>query len=123
MSKRVVWLGSTQDDLREASETIRKTFGGAIRAAQEGSASDDASPMKGNLRDVTEVREDDDDGTTHRLMYTVKIGDDLYVLDLFKKKSTKGISTPQVDLDRIESRLKQARRMAAEATKAKGEKP
>ncbi len=112
MVKRVVWLASTQDDLKAASEDVRKTMGGAIRAAQEGSKSDDAAPMKGKLRDVLEVRDDDDAGTW-RLMYTVKIDDDFYVLDFFQKKSTKGIATPQVDLDRIEARLKQAQRIAA----------
>jgi len=116
MAKRVVWLGSTLDDLSAASESVRKTMGGAIRAAQEGSKSDDAEPLKGNLREVIEVREYDDAGTW-RLMYTVKIDDDVYVLDFFQKKSTKGIATPQVDLDRIEARLKQARRIAAKAKK------
>jgi phage-related protein len=60
------------------------------------------------------VRESDNAGTW-RLMYTVKIADDVYVLDFFQKKSTKGISTPQVDLDRIEARLKQAQHIAATA--------
>jgi phage-related protein len=116
VSKRIVWLGSTQDELTAASEGVRETMGGALRAAQEGGKSDDAVPMKGNLRDVMEVREDDEAGTW-RGMYTVEIDDAVYVLDFFQKKSIKGIATPQVDLDRIEARLKQARRMGAEAKK------
>jgi phage-related protein len=116
VSKPIVWLGSTQGDLTAASEDVRETMGGALRAAQEGAQSDDATPMKGNLRDVMEVREDDEAGTW-RCMYTVEIDDAVYVLDFFKKKSTKGVATPQVDLDRIEARLKYARRMAAEAKK------
>jgi phage-related protein len=67
-------------------------MGGALRAAQEGETSGDATPMKGALRDVIEVREDDEAGT-HRLMYTVEI--------------------PQADLNRIAGRLKTARRHAA----------
>jgi phage-related protein len=114
VSKRLFWLGSTQEDLTAASEVVRKTMGGAIRAAQEGTFSDDARPMKDNLRDVMEVREDDEAGT-HRLMYTTQIGDDVYVLAFFQKKSVKGIATPQVDLDRIARRLSTARRHAAAA--------
>jgi phage-related protein len=117
VSKRIVWLGSTQDDLRAASEDVRETMGGALRAAQEGVRSEDATQMKGALRDVMEVREDDEAGTW-RCMYTVEIDDKVYVLDFCQKKSTKGISTPQVDLDRIESRLKLARRLS-EAAKEK----
>lgn len=112
MGKRIVWLGSTQNDLTDASELVRQTMGGALRAVQEGGKSDDATPMKGPLRDVMEVREDDEAGT-HRLMYTVEIGENVYVLDFFKKKSKKGIATPQADLDRIAARLKIARQHAA----------
>jgi phage-related protein len=112
MGKRIFWLGSTQGDLSVASEPVRTTMGGALRAAQEGGKSDDATKMKGNLSDVIEVRENDEAGT-HRLMYTVEIGESVYVLDFFQKKSKKGIATPKADLDRILSRLKQAREHAS----------
>ncbi|HZO93251.1 MAG TPA: type II toxin-antitoxin system RelE/ParE family toxin [Candidatus Baltobacteraceae bacterium] len=118
MSRRIVWLGDSQDALTEASEGVRQTMGGALRAAQEGTTSDDAVPMKGKLSDVMEVREDDEAGTW-RCMYTVQIDDAVYVLDFFQKKSTKGIATPKADLDRIEARLKQARRLAAQETKGR----
>lgn len=93
-------------------------MGSALREAQEGGRADDARPMKGKLRDVIEVPQEVPGGTL-RLMYTVKIDDDLYVLDFFQKKSKSGIATPQADLDRIEQRLKQARALAAETRKAK----
>lgn len=79
-------------------------MGFAIRAAQEGSKSADASPLKGALREVVEVRENDEAGT-HRLMYTVSLGDAVYVLDFFQKKSKSGIATPKIDVDRITERL------------------
>lgn len=117
--KELVWLGSTLDDLREQSEGVREFMGSALRDAQEGGKADEAKPMKGKLRDVIEVPHDTPDGTL-RLMYTVKIAEDIYILDFFQKKSKSGIATPQVDLDRIERRLKQARALAARAKKAKG---
>jgi phage-related protein len=122
VSKRLFWLASTQDDLTAASEPVRRTMGGALRAAQDGTSSDAATPMKGNLSEVMEVREDDESGT-YRLMYTVKIGDDVYVLDFFQKKSVKGIATPQADLNRIAGRLKAARRHAESVTRSKNEHP
>jgi phage-related protein len=106
--KEIFWIGSTQDDLAAASASVRRTMGGALRTAQQGGKSEDASPMHGDLRDVFEIREDDEGGT-YRLMYTATIGDTLYVLDFFQKKSKSGIATPKADLDRIRLRLKKAR--------------
>ena len=74
--------------------------------------------LKGKLRDVREIVVDDD-GSTYRTMYTTRIGDVVYVLDAFQKKSKSGIATPQADLGRMEQRLKQARALAADAKKVK----
>jgi phage-related protein len=51
---------------------------------------------------------DDFDGDTYRAVYTVKFEGAVYVLHAFKKKSKKGIKTPQKDMDLIDARLKQA---------------
>lgn len=42
----------------------------------------------------------------YRAIYAVKIGDDIWVVDAFKKKSKHGIKTPKEDVDRIRLRLK-----------------
>lgn len=69
--------------------------------------------MRGDLRDVMEVRDDGEAGT-YRLMYTTKFGSTLFVLDFFQKKSTSGTATPQSILDRIRLRLTRAREIHAE---------
>lgn len=71
--------------------------------------------MKGNLRDVIEVVSNDD-GETYRAMYTTRLQGRVYVLDVFQKKSKSGRATPQADLDRIEVRLKAARKLHEEST-------
>ncbi len=106
--KEIVFVGSTRSDLAEAPVEIKRTMGGALRRAQEDRLSADASPMKGTLREVIEISDQDESGT-YRAMYTVAIGDVVYVLDFFKKKSTSGIATPQVDLERVLRRLKKVR--------------
>jgi phage-related protein len=45
-------------------------------------------------------------GDAYRTIYAVQIGDDLWVIDAFQKKSKSGIKTPQVDVDRIKERIK-----------------
>jgi phage-related protein len=109
----LVWMGNTRKDLIDAPESVRKAMGGAIRAAQQRGKSELASRMHGDLHDVMEVRDDDEAGT-YRLMYTTKIGDLIFVLHYFKKKSKSGTSTPKADLDLIRQRLKKAREVYEE---------
>jgi phage-related protein len=112
MDAEIVWVASTKADLTAASESVRRTMGAALRTAQQGGMSDDAEPMKGDLRDVVEVRDHDEAGI-YRLMYTTRIGDVVYVLDFFQKKGVSGGATPQPDLDRIRQRLKRVREQHA----------
>ena len=41
-------------------------------------------------------------------MYTVRFAAAIYVLDVFQKKSKKGIATPRADMERIKMRLSTA---------------
>jgi phage-related protein len=89
-------------------EDVKDEFGYAISEAQAGRIASYAKPMKGNLREVTEVVSDDD-GKTYRAMYTTKLAGRVYVLDAFAKKSKTGRATPKPDIQRIEQRLKDAK--------------
>jgi phage-related protein len=60
---------------------------------------------------------DDFDGDTYRAVYTVRFGTAVYVLHAFKKKSKRGIKTPQSDIDLIRQRLKTAEADNASRTK------
>ncbi|NEP52625.1 MAG: type II toxin-antitoxin system RelE/ParE family toxin [Moorea sp. SIO3C2] len=49
---------------------------------------------------------------TYRTVYAVKLGNAIYVLHAFKKKSKTGIKTPKQTMDLIKERLKQAQEIA-----------
>ena len=53
------------------------------------------------------------DTDTYRAVYTVKIGEKIYVLHAFQKKSTRGIRTPKREIDLINQRLKIAQQLEA----------
>lgn len=110
--KPIIWMGSSKKDLREFPKEVRQDIGVALHWAEQGRVHSTAKPMKGSLRDVTEIVSDFD-GDTFRAMYTTRIGDEVYVLHAFQKKSKKGIATPQHELDVIEGRLKAARQVHA----------
>ena len=54
---------------------------------------------------------------TFRAVYTVSIGDSIYVIHAFQKKSKAGIATPKSEMDLIRQRLKLLRSEVKNATK------
>ena len=115
MAKEIVFLFDTRAKLKAFPEEPRIKMGFALRAAQEGSKAAYAKPLKGIGTGATVIEIcDDHDGNTYRVMYTVKIGNKLFVLHVFQKKSKKGIETPKSEIDLIKDRLNKARALAGE---------
>ena len=56
-----------------------------------------AKPLKGMGSAVIELA-DDFGGDTYRMVYTVRFSEAVYVLHAFKKKSKRGIRTPQIEV-------------------------
>lgn len=106
--KPVEWMGSSRKDIRECPDEVKDALGYALHLAQQGETHPNAKPMKGALREVMEIVADED-RVTYRGMYTVRLAGVVYVLHVFKKKSTRGIKTPQRELDVIAKRLAAAR--------------
>ena len=77
----------------------------ALQLAASGATPDNAKPMKGLGTGVFEIalryRTD-----AFRAVYAVQLGDALYVVHAFQKKSKSGIKTPKQDVDVIRQRLK-----------------
>jgi phage-related protein len=115
--KPIEWMGSTKKDLSNSPDEVKDTIGFALYLAQCGQKHESAKPLKGfGSAKILEIVEDDGDGTW-RAVYTVEFARVIYVLDFFKKKSTKGIGTPKHIIDRIKRRLRDAR--AIERNRAK----
>jgi phage-related protein len=106
--REVRFIGAARDELSVMPQDVKYEVGSTLWQIQIGETPAHTKQLRGKLRDVREIIVDDD-GNTYRTMYTTRIGDVVYVLDAFMKKSKKGIATPQRDLDRIEQRLKLAR--------------
>ena len=110
--KRIAWLGTTLADVAVFPSEAKLKLGTALRVAQEGGQHASAKPMKGPLREVVEITARSDD-LTYRLMYTVRLGEVIYVLHAFEKKAHHGIATPQHELELIAQRLRIAKSLAA----------
>ena len=106
--KKLNFVGSSRDDLKEFPDDVRQDIGFALYQAQCGGKSAVARPLKGfGGCGILEVRENHD-GDTYRAVYTVKFANAIYVLHCFQKKSKGGIRTSLQDIELIRRRLRVA---------------
>ena len=77
-----------------------------MHCAQLGNTDSSAKPFKGYGSGVYEIVSNFNTDA-YRAIYIVNLDDCLYVLHAFQKKSKSGIKTPKIDLNMIETRLKQ----------------
>lgn len=113
IGRRLIWVGDVRRRLLEFPEEVRTQIGHALWQAQCGFKDHAAKPMKGLGNGVFEIVADHD-GNAFRAVYAIKIGQELYVLHAFQKKSVSGIATPQREIDLIRTRLKLALQIAKE---------
>lgn len=104
--KKIIWIGSSKEDLMDLPKETRKFFGVGLQIAQSGKKHSLAKPLKGfGGSSVMELVKSDANGT-YRAVYTTQIKEIIFVLHVFQKKSKHGISTPKKDIDLIKNRLK-----------------
>ena len=104
-TRPVSWIKAARKDFEEFPDDVQEDMLNALTMAAEGGKSDNAKPFKGVDGGVFEIairyR-----GDAFRAVYAVKIGEDIWVIHAFQKKSKKGIKTPQEEVDLIRERLK-----------------
>jgi phage-related protein len=66
-----------------------------------------ARPFKDVGSGVFEIRKAYDTNT-YRIVYAVRIDENIYILHAFQKKAKKGIATPKKEVDLIRKRYKEA---------------
>lgn len=104
---------AVRDDLMELPSPAIKVIGFEIGVLQDGDMPESAKPMHGFDPAVIELRVDEK-GDTFRCCVTVRLKHRIYILHVFKKKSTKGDETPQKEIRTIRRRLMSAIEQDAE---------
>lgn len=116
MIRQVVWIGSSLKDLKKFPEAVKDEIGYILYVVQIGEHHSNITPLTGFPGGVMEIKSDYDKDT-YRAVYAAKLGDEIYVLHTFKKKSKKGIKIPKEDIEVIRQRLKRAQEMAKNKSK------
>ena len=106
--KAVRWIGSSLSDLKAFPQSVRRTIGQALYAAQVGEIYPFVKALKGfgggSVLEIVVSHATD----AYRAVYTVRFEQAIYVLHVFQKKSKRGVKTPQKEIHLIKQRLKVA---------------
>ncbi len=99
--KALFWLGSSRADVRAFPSDARRLAGYQLRRVQKGLVPNDWKPVSSVGGGVREIRIRT--GREHRVLYTVKFAQAVYVLHAFEKRTRK---TRQRDLEVARERLR-----------------
>lgn len=104
--KDLGFVGNSRKDLLKFPKTVRRHIGFDLHSVQCGETPAAAKSLKGlpGVMELVEAYEKD----TYRAVYIASIGNVVYVLHCFKKKSKQGIKAPKKELDLIKERLRVA---------------
>jgi len=109
-TRPVSWVRAALKDFETFPEGARSICLAALTIAAEGGKADIVKPMRGLGSGVLEIAVPFR-GNAFRVVYAVQIGDEIWVVHAFKKKSTQGIKTPKHEVDLIKDRLKRLKEM------------
>ena len=103
--KELEWLGSSKKDLMRFPKDVMQEVGYALYFAQRGERYNKTKPFKGCGSGVYEIVTEYDKNA-YRAVYIVNLGNTVYVVHCFQKKSKRGIKTPKEEIGVIKQRLK-----------------
>src|SRR6202795_352428 len=104
-TRPISWVNAALKEFLRFPEGAQAICLAALTIAAEGGKSDIAKPMKGLGSGVLEIALPHR-GNAFRVVYTVQLGEDLWVVHAFQKKSTQGIKTPKQEIDLMKDRIK-----------------
>ena len=102
--KSLIWFVDSLAVVRAFPQSIRDDIGFALYVAQLGQTHRSAKSLHGLGSGVMQIVSNDPSGT-YRAVYTVSIGDAIYVVHAFQKKAKSGIATPKKEIELIRQRV------------------
>jgi phage-related protein len=109
-TRPVSWIKAALKEFESFPDGAMSKCLTALTFAAEGGKADIAKPMYSLGSGVFEIALKFR-GDAFRLLYAVQLGEEVWVLHAFKKKSKRGVKTPQHEIDLIKDRLKRLKEM------------
>ncbi len=109
-TRPISWIKAALKDFEKFPQGAKAICLAALTIAAEGGKADIAKPLHGIGSGVFEIALPFR-GDAFRVVYAVQIGEELWVIHAFQKKSTRGIKTPKHEIELIKYRLKRLKEM------------
>src|ERR1035438_9080234 len=109
-TRAISWIKAARKVFDDFPEPVRTETIRALTVAAEGRKADQVKPLKGFGSGVMEIVLSHK-GDAFRVVYALQIGEDLWVIHAFQKKSTQGIKTPKHEIDLVHDRIKRLKEM------------
>jgi phage-related protein len=104
-TRPISWIRAALKEFETFPEGARSICLTALTIAAEGGKADIVKPMHGLGSGVFEIALPFR-GDAFRVIFAVQLGEEIWVVHAFQKKSTVGIKTPKREVDLIKDRLK-----------------
>lgn len=104
-TRPISWVKAALKDYRKFPKGAQLEIWRALTVAAEGSKAENAKPMKGFGSGVLEITLKYRINA-YRVVYALQVGEAIWVIHAFQKKSKTGIKTPQRETDLIKKRFK-----------------
>ena len=109
-TRPISWIRAALKEFETFPQGAKSICLAALTMAAEGEKADIAKPLHGMGSGVFEIALPFR-GDAFRVVYGVQIGEEIWVVHAFQKKSTQGIKTPQREINLIKDRLRRLREM------------
>ena len=109
-TRPVSWISSARKAFTDFPGGAQEIILSALTIAAEGGKAAIAKPMKGLGSGVFEVALPYR-GNAFRIVYAVQIGNEIWVIHAFQKKSATGIKTQKHEIDLVKDRLRRLKEM------------
>lgn len=110
LPRPISWIKAACKDFAKFPLAARTNILLALETARAGGKADIANPMKGLGPGVFEVALKHRTNA-YRTVYAIVLGNDIWVIHAFQKKSMTGIKTPKQEIDKVRSRIKTLKEM------------
>ncbi len=104
-TRKINWVKSALKDFLDFPAVVQDRASAALTFIAEGATPDIAKPLNGLGSGIWELAIRSH-GDAFRVVYALQLGDDIWVVHAFQKKSKKGIATPKPDIDLVRERIK-----------------
>jgi phage-related protein len=109
-TRPVSWIRAAEKDFLKFPDAVQRRGRMSLTILAEGQKADNAKSLTGFDPGVQEIVLKDASGT-YRVVYALKIDEEIWVLHAFKKKSKTGSKTPKSEIDVVRTRLKRLREL------------